>query len=286
MTKTLLSLGHGFSAKALTSRLIREGWTVFGTTRSEAKIPALEANGVTPLLWEKGLILQALAQADHVLISAGPNDMSDPTLQLIGSDLAHAARRLSWVGYLSTTGVYGDHGGDWVDEDTPITPSTKRGKARAAAEAAWLSIPDLPVHVFRLAGIYGPGRGPFEKIRNGTAQRVIKPGQVFSRIHVEDIATVLQASIAQPNPGQIYNVCDTDPAPPQDVLTYAAKLLGLPPPPEVDFETANMRPMARSFYADSKKVRNTRILEELGVQLAYPNYHDGLRKVLKDEDGV
>ncbi len=283
MTKTLLSLGHGFSAKALARRLLPQGWRIFGTTRSEDKFSALAANGVTPLLWGRDALRDAVQQADHILISAGPKDATDPSLELIGADIAERASHLEWVGYLSTTGVYGDHKGGWVDEDTPIDPSTKRGQARMRAEADWLAIPDLPVHIFRLAGIYGPGRGPFAKLRNGTAKRIIKPNQVFSRIHVEDIATVLAASIAQPNPGRIYNVCDNNPAPPQDVLAYAAKLLGMPAPPEVDFETAEMRPMARSFYSDSKSVSNKRILTELGVELTYPTYQEGLRKVLRDE---
>ncbi|MFK7751450.1 MAG: SDR family NAD(P)-dependent oxidoreductase, partial [Sedimentitalea sp.] len=183
----------------------------------------------------------------------------------------------------STTGVYGDHGGGWVDETTPLTPSTRRGKWRVVAEADWQSIPDLPLHIFRLAGIYGPGRGPFAKVRAGTARRVIKPGQVFSRIHVDDIAQVLAASIARPNPGAIYNLCDNDPAPPQDVIAHAATLLGLPLPPEVDFDTADMTPMARSFYAESKRVRNDRIKTELGVTLRHPDYRAGLAALLAEE---
>jgi len=199
------------------------------------------------------------------------------------SDIAARADQFAWVGYLSTTGVYGDHGGDWVDETTPLTPATKRGQARVKAEAEWQAIAGLPLHIFRLAGIYGPGRGPFAKVRNGTARRIIKPGQVFSRINVADIAQVLAASIARPNPGAIYNLCDDDPAPPQDVIAYAAELLGMPVPPEVDFDTAEMTPMARSFYAESKKVRNDRIKDELGVDLMYPDYRSGLKALLAQE---
>ncbi len=189
-----------------------------------------------------------------------------------------------WVGYLSTTGVYGDHEGEWVDETAPLTPATKRGRARVAAEAGWQAL-GLPLHIFRLAGIYGPGRGPFAKVRNGTARRIIKDGQVFSRIHVDDIAQVLLASIRQPNPGAVYNVCDDDPAPPQDVIAHAATLLGLPLPPAIKFEDADLTPMARSFYAESKKVQNDRIKSELGVRLLYPSYRDGLPALMAAEGG-
>ncbi|MGZ2259604.1 SDR family oxidoreductase [Roseobacter sp. A03A-229] len=283
MSKTLLSFGHGFSAKALTPRLVENGWHVIGTTRSAEKAEAVAASGAEPLVWPGTDITEALDVADALLISAGPGPEGDPVLNHLRAEIAAAAPRFDWVGYLSTTGVYGDHAGGWVDETTALTPSTKRGQARVEAEAAWQAIPDLKLHIFRLAGIYGPGRGPFAKVRKGTARRIIKQGQVFSRIHVEDIAQVLEASLAQPNPGAVYNLCDNDPAPPQDVIAYAAELLNLPLPPAVDFETAEMTPMARSFYAESKKVRNDRIKEELGVQLLYPDYRTGLEALLRDE---
>lgn len=281
MSKTLLSIGHGFSARALAPRLIRKGWRVIGTTRSPAKVGLLVRQGVDPLIWPGNPL--PIDQATHVLTSVAPGPDGDPVLAE-ASDTLRAARHLQWVGYLSTTGVYGDHGGDWVDEETALDPSTRRGKARVAAEAAWAEL-GLPLHIFRLAGIYGPGRGPFAKVRNGTARRIIKEGQVFSRTHVEDIATVLEASIAKPNPGAAYNVCDDDPAPPQDVLAHAAELLGLPLPPAVPFEEAEMSPMARSFYAESKRVRNDRIKDELGVTLKYPDYRTGLAALLAAENG-
>ena len=193
------------------------------------------------------------------------------------------AAQFDWVGYLSTTGVYGDQDGGWVDESAPLNPSTRRGQWRRDAEARWSAIPGLPLHIFRLAGIYGPGRGPFAKVRQGTARRIVKPGQVFSRIHVDDIAQVLAASIARPRPGAIYNVCDDDPAPPQDVIAHAAELLGVPVPPEIPIDEAEMTPMARSFYAESKRVRNDRIKDELGVRLAYPDYRTGLAALLQAE---
>jgi nucleoside-diphosphate-sugar epimerase len=282
MSKTLLSLGHGYSARALAARLIPQGWHVIGTTRSAQKVPAIADTGAEALIWPGGDLTPYLARADALLISAGPGPEGDPVLKAAEDQIRQAASGLEWAGYLSTTGVYGDHEGDWVDEDTPLAPSTERGLARVKAEAAWQAIPDLPLHIFRLAGIYGPGRGPFAKVRDGTARRIIKPGQVFSRIHMEDIAQVLEASLKRPNPGAIYNLCDDDPAPPQDVIGFAAELLGLPVPPAVPIEEAEMSPMARSFYAESKKVRNDRIKSELGVQLLYPDYRAGLRALLDE----
>ena len=280
MTETLLSFGHGYSARALARLLLPQGWRIIGTTRSHDKAAEICAEGTHPLVWPGADIIPALDSATHLLISAAPDEQGDPVLHLLRDAIAARAGQFRWVGYLSTTGVYGDNGGDWVDEQSPLNPATKRGQARVAAEAAWAAIPGLPLHIFRLAGIYGPGRGPFEKIRQGTARRIIKPGQVFSRTHVEDIAQVLAASIARPNPGAAYNVCDNDPAPPEDVIAHAAHLLGLPVPPAEDFATAEMTPMARSFYAESKKVRNDRIKSELGVRLLYPNYHAGLAALL------
>ncbi|MBY5986741.1 SDR family oxidoreductase [Roseovarius atlanticus] len=284
MGKVLLSFGHGFSARALARRLVPQGWRVIGTTRSAEKAEALRDEGVEGVVWPGSDLSEALGAATHLLTSVSPGEDGDPVLNALGEDIAAIAGRLDWAGYLSTTGVYGDHEGDWVDEASPLEPSTERGQKRVVAEAAWAAIPGLPLHIFRLAGIYGPGRGPFEKVRRGTARRIIKQGQVFSRTHVEDIAQVLEASINRPNPGAAYNVCDDDPAPPQDVIGYAAELLGLPLPPAVDFEEADMTPMARSFYAESKRVDNSRIKDELGVVLKYPDYKAGLEALLAEEN--
>lgn len=278
---TLLSIGHGYSARALARLLAPQGWRIIATTRSADKFDALRAEGVEPILWDGGDL--PLADATHLLTSVAPDSSGDPVLAAQKNQIA-AAQHLQWIGYLSTVGVYGDHQGGWVDEDTPLTPATKRGQARVDAEAAWQSLctdAGLPLHIFRLAGIYGLGRGPFEKVRAGTARQIIKAGQVFSRIHVDDIAQVLAASIKRPDAGRIYNVCDDDPAPPQDVLSCAAQMLDLPPPPAIRFEEAELTPMARSFYAESKKVRNDRIKSELGVRLLYPDYRSGLAAILR-----
>lgn len=286
MTSHLFSFGHGYSAKALTRLLLPQGWAVTGTTRSVEKADVLRETGVTPVIWPDEDVSTALSQATHLLVSAGPSEAGDPVLVTLRNTISKFAPNLKWVGYLSTTGVYGDHQGDWVDETTPLTPSTKRGQFRVEAEAAWQTFAaetGLPLHIFRLAGIYGPGRGPFAKVRNGTARRIIKKNQVFSRIHVDDIAQVLAASIKRPRAGAIYNLCDDNPAPPEDVIGYAAELLDMPIPPAIDFETADMSPMARSFYAESKKVRNDLIKTELGVELLFPDYQSGLRALLAQE---
>lgn len=285
MNKTLLSFGHGYSAQALERLLLPQGWRIIGTTRSADKARELARTGVEMLVFPDdeaiGAIRSALSRSTHVLVSAGPTERGDPVLSVLRDDFARAAPALSWVGYLSTTGVYGDHEGGWVDETTPLAPSTIRGQWRKAAEEGWAAVPDLPLHVFRLAGIYGPGRGPFAKLQNGTARRIVKAGQVFSRIHVDDIAQTLAASIAKPDPGAVYNLCDDDPAPPEDVLAYAANLLGVSVPPEVPFDQADMSPLARSFYAENKRVRNDRIKAELGVTLKYPDYRAGLRALFE-----
>ncbi len=268
---TLLCLGHGYSAAALSRQLIPQGWRVIGTTRDAAKAPALSAAGVEPLVLPAPLG-PALAEATHILISAAPGAEGDPFLRLDRAGIATA--RPQWVGYLSTTAVYGDRQGDWVDEESPLNPGSARAVERVLAERQWLAL-GLPAHIFRLAGIYGPGRGPFEKVRDGSARRIIKAGQVFSRIHVEDIARCLLASIARPDPGAIYNLCDDLPAPAEDVLSYAAELLGLPEPPAVPFEEAQMTPLARSFYLESRRVRNDKI-KGIGAELLYPSYREGL----------
>ncbi|MCV6823137.1 MULTISPECIES: SDR family oxidoreductase [Halocynthiibacter] len=277
MKNHLLSFGHGYSARAFAAKLNPDEWEVTGTSR---------AGGEDTIAWPESDISPLLETVSHVLVSIAPNEDGDIVLQHLAPQIAQIAPQLKWVGYLSTTGVYGDHNGGWVDEDTPLTPSTKRGEMRVKAEAQWQALAkqcDLPLHIFRLAGIYGPGRGPFSKVRAGTARRILKEGQVFSRIHVADIAQTLSASVNAPSAGAIYNLCDDDPAPPEDVIAYAANLLGLPIPPAENYETAEMTPMARSFYAESKRVRNDKIKKDLGVRLTYPTYKAGLKALLEAE---
>ncbi len=276
--KHLLCFGFGFSAKTLTSKLDPKQWCITGTSRSSEGAAAILAQGFEGVVFDD---LNSIPKdVTHIVSSVPPDETGDPVLQKFGNEIALRAKTFDWVAYLSTTGVYGDRGGEWVDEDTELLPNTDRGERRVAAEAAWANIPNLHPLIFRLAGIYGPGRNAFESLKSGKAQRVIKSGQIFSRIHVEDIAGVLLASIAKPNPGRIYNLADDEPCPPQNVITYAAELMGLDPPPEVAFEDAKLSAMARSFYADSKRVSNARIKNELGYVLKYPNYRFGLKALL------
>jgi nucleoside-diphosphate-sugar epimerase len=277
----LLCFGFGFSARALAARLGKRAWKISATSRDAEGIAEIEAQGFHGMLFSS--TLRIAPDVTHLLISTPPGENGDPVLHLFEEQLLRLSKQFNWVGYLSTTGVYGDRGGDWVDEDSPLEPTTARGQRRLEAERSWLKLHcdfGLPVHLFRLAGIYGPGRNTLINIRDGSAKRIIKPGQIFSRIHVEDIAGVLAASIARPNPGRAYNVCDDEPCPPQEVVEFAANMLGLPPPPEIPFEQAELSPMAKSFYADSKRVSNQRIKTELGYKLIYPNYRDGLRALL------
>jgi nucleoside-diphosphate-sugar epimerase len=276
--KHLLCFGFGFSAKTLAHQLDRDQWRVTGTSRSGEGAAAITAQGFAGVMFEE--LDQIPETVTHILSSVPPDDLGDPVLQKFENQLRSRATSFDWVGYLSTTGVYGDRAGGYVDEQSSLAANTARGARRVLAEASWMSIEDLPIHIFRLAGIYGPGRNALETIKSGRAQRVIKPGQIFSRIHVEDIAGVVLASIAQPDPERIYNLADDEACPPQDVITYAAELLGVEPPPEVAFEDAKLSAMAKSFYADSKRVSNARIRNELGYVLKYPNYRVGLKALL------
>jgi nucleoside-diphosphate-sugar epimerase len=287
----LFIFGLGYSASATGALLRKTGWHVRGTVRSPAKFEALRGQGFEPLLFsDRAGVEDAVRDATHCLISVPPEEAGDPALAAYGDALC-AAGQLRWVGYLSTIGVYGDLKGGWADEDTPAGPETGRGAARIEAETAWAEFcraRGLPLDIFRLAGIYGPGRAPFAKIRAGKARRIVKPGQVFNRIHVDDIAQTVAAAILQgcKEPGtRVFNVADDEPAPPQDVILYAAQLIGAPPPPEVPFESATLSPLALSFYAGNRRVRNAKIKRELGIVLRYPAYREGLRHLAANLEG-
>ncbi len=290
--KRLFCFGLGYSAQALARDLRAEGWRIAGTSREPDKAKDLRRQGFGVSLFDGTAPIAdaagALAGATHLLLSVPPDESGDAVLRWHGTDIAKlmtATPRLAWVGYLSTTGVYGDRAGGWVDEAGERRPTGERGRRRVAAEDSWLALwreHGVPVHLFRLAGIYGPGRSALDTVRAGKAQRIDKPGQVFSRIHVDDIVAVLRASIAKPDPGAAYNVCDDNPAAPEEVIRYACELLGVTPPPLVPFDRADLSPMARSFYDDNKRVRNERIKTELGVTLRYPDYRAGLNALLRN----
>ncbi|NMM44864.1 SDR family oxidoreductase [Rhodospirillaceae bacterium KN72] len=274
--------GLGYSAHALARHLRQSGTLISATCRTREKQRRLRDAGIDAHIFDRSNALdtdgrRALEQATHLLSSVPPDEDGDPVIDLHGGDIRNAAP-FDWIGYLSTTGVYGNRDGATVDETADLTPSGSRGRRRLLAEQAWFSLGEAgPVQTFRLAGIYGPGRNALETVRSGRAKRVVKPGQVFSRIHVDDIRQILLASMAKPENGAAYNCCDDDPAPPQEVIAYACELMGVEPPPEIPFEEAELSPMARSFYADNKRVSNDRIKRELGVDLLWPSYRSALK---------
>ncbi|WP_406856112.1 SDR family oxidoreductase [Alsobacter sp. KACC 23698] len=294
----LLVFGYGYTASAFIRAERKRFTDIAATVRTPEKAALLGRDGVRGLVFDAGVrdadptgrvdpeILASIAQADALLVSIPPDAEGDPVLRAFG-DRIGASAPLRWIGYLSTVGVYGDHGGEWVDEKTPLRPVSERSARRVHAEEAWLALgrrSGKPVHVFRLSGIYGPGQNALVNLQARTARRLVKPGQVFNRIHVEDIAGVLAASLERPG-GGIYNVTDDEPAPPQDVVTYAAGLLGVQPPPEIAFETAHLSPMARSFYGENKRVANRRVRDELGYAFRYPTYREGMQALAAAGEG-
>ena len=278
----LFVFGLGYSAVQFI-RTYRDRFAyVGGTVTARDKAAALASEGIAARVFAPDEVddeIDAdLRRCECLLVSVPPDEGSEPVLARFADAVAQAPR-LSWIGYLSTIGVYGDHQGGWIDETTPPSPVSERSRERLAAETAWLDLgvrSGKAVHVFRIAGIYGPGRNALRQLAEGTAKRVVKAGQVFNRIHVDDIAAVLLASIERPRAGAIYNLADDEPAPGQDVVAFAANLAGVPPPPEVRFEDARLGPMAASFYGESKRAANRRIKDELGVRLRHPTYRDGL----------
>ena len=276
----LFCFGMGYCAATLAKKLNHEGWKVSGTSQSDNLDTAIHTfSGDAPMKTAS----YALADVTHILISIPPNANHDPALAWHQEDIIKL-KSLQWVGYLSTTGVYGNTNGVIVDETAPTRPTSQRSQNRLNAETQWLNLHnahDLPIHVFRLPGIYGPGRSVLNQVSSGLTRRIDKPGHQFSRIHVMDIINTVMKSIASPNPGRIYNVCDNEAAAPADVIAYACKLLGVPTPASIPFEVAakGMSPLALSFWQDNRRVDNSRIKLELGVQLNYPTYRDGLKEI-------
>jgi nucleoside-diphosphate-sugar epimerase len=288
--KRLFCFGFGYTAEHLATTLLQRGdWEIAGTTRDKDKKDELRARGIDACLFERdfplGDPLYMLRGTTHLLLSVPPDSEGDPVYRQHANDIARL-KTLEWAGYLSATSVYGDRNGGWVDEGSETRPSSIRGSRRARAESQWQELRTrvgIPLHIFRLAGIYGPGRSALDSVRAGIARRVDKPGQAFSRAHIGDIVRVLLASMDAPDPGNIYNVCDDHPAPSHEVIASACELLNIDPPPLVPFEEANLPPMARSFYRDNKRVRNNKIKDRLGVVLQYPDYETGLKACLEAE---
>ncbi len=279
----LLILGLGYSAGFFARAALARGWEVTGTVRSAERAAELSREGIrTPVFGGFAVstaLAKAVAEAEAVLVSVQPAEDGDPVLQRLRGDLA-AAPALRWIGYLSTIGVYGNQDGAWIDETQPVKPGNARNTLRVAVEQDWLALgrdTGKAVQIFRLAGIYGPGRNPVAKLREGKSTRLVKPGQVFNRIRVDDIAGILRAALARPRNGAIYNVTDDEPAPPQDVVSFAAELTGLAAPPEVPFSEARLSPMAASFYGENKRVSNALVKRELGYAFRYPSYREALR---------
>lgn len=280
----LLIFGYGFSGRALARRMSAEGWSVAATWRSRAAAEAIGADGVAPVdLADRGALTEALATADALLVTAPPGPQGCPGLNSLVGPLAEAGAFPDWTGYLSTTGVYGDRRGGWVRETSALAAQSVEGARRVGAERDWLEVGrgmGLTVTVFRLPGIYGAGRSAFDRLREGRARRITAPGQVFSRIHVDDLAAALAASIARPRAGGVYNICDDEPAPNSDVIAHAARLLGMAPPPEVALADARLPPSAMRFYAESKRVANALAKAELGWRPGHPTYREGLAAIL------
>ena len=291
--------GAGFSGKEIGRKLNRSGHDVWGTTRSEEKFEALQQAGIAPIAFDgeqlNDDVREALRETTHLIISIAParqentdrpDEIVDPVLSSLQEEgLMAKAPQLEWVGYLSTVGVYGNHDGAWIDEATAVSPASERSRQRVRAEAEWLAVGeahDLPVGVFRLSGIYGPGRNALLSAEKGKARRLIKKDQVFNRIHVGDIATALRLAAEKKSTGA-FNITDNEPAPPQDVVLFAHELMSKTPPPEIDFETADLSPMARSFYGENKRVSNAHSKSKLGLEYEWPDYRTALTRMWTED---
>lgn len=285
--RSLLCLGYGYCAHYFKQQAGNFFHEIAGSTTRREKLPYLQAKGVIPLPFpaqDISALKDQLQRTTHLLLSASPQpEIGDPVLAVLKEEIRKAPH-LQWVGYLSTTGVYGDHQGRWVDESTPVQPSNERLRRRVEAEQQWLALgreKGCSTMIFRLSGIYGPGRSAIDQMQDGTARRIHKPGQYFSRIHVQDIAQLLLAACHQPVTSGIFNVCDDEPAPSDEVVSYAAQLLGKEPPPLISYAEASLSPMAREFYSSNRRVSNVRIKEQFGVKLAYPTYREGLASIAR-----
>jgi nucleoside-diphosphate-sugar epimerase len=280
--------GAGYSARAFSRLMTGEAERIDGTTRNEQNFPLLEKSGIAPIIFDGETaspdLIDRLAKSTHVVISISPRESGDPSLAIVEEALRRPGNTIRWIGYLSTVGVYGNHDGNWIDETAPLAPTSRRSLERVEAESAWGALSErhgTPVALLRLSGIYGPGRNAFVNLERGTARRIIKDGQVFNRIHVDDIAGSLRF-LAGTNSGGAFNITDSEPAPPQDVVAYAAELMGVAIPPEIPFEEADLTPMGRSFYGENKRVSNQHI-KALGYDFIYPDYKAAFSAMWQDD---
>jgi nucleoside-diphosphate-sugar epimerase len=280
--------GAGYSARAFSRLMTGEAERIDGTTRNEQNFPLLEKSGIAPIIFDGETaspdLIDRLAKSTHVVISISPRESGDPSLAIVEDALRRPGNTIRWIGYLSTVGVYGNHDGNWIDETAPLAPTSRRSLERVEAESAWGALSErhgTPVALLRLSGIYGPGRNAFVNLERGTARRIIKDGQVFNRIHVDDIAGSLRF-LAGTNSGGAFNITDSEPAPPQDVVAYAAELMGVAIPPEIPFEEADLTPMGRSFYGENKRVSNQHI-KALGYDFIYPDYKAAFSAMWQDD---
>ncbi|MBK0023543.1 SDR family oxidoreductase [Brucella pseudogrignonensis] len=280
--------GAGYSARAFSRLMTGEAERIDGTTRNEQNFPLLEKSGIAPIIFDGETappdLIDRLAKSTHVVISISPRESGDPSLAIVEEALRRPGNTIRWIGYLSTVGVYGNHDGNWIDETAPLAPTSRRSLERVEAESAWEALSErhgTPVALLRLSGIYGPGRNAFVNLERGTARRIIKDGQVFNRIHVDDIAGSLRF-LAGTNSGGAFNITDSEPAPPQDVVAYAAELMGVAIPPEIPFEEADLTPMGRSFYGENKRISNQRI-KALGYDFIYPDYKAAFSAMWQDD---
>ncbi len=287
MRKSLFVFGYGFSGEAIVNECRSEFESIAGTTRSRDKAAKMTSMAMEGLVFDGKRLddktLQHLKETTHLVISVAPKE-TDPVLDALGDDLKKQCPKLTWVGYLSTVGVYGNHDGAWVTEQTAPKPVSERSIWRVNAENQWGSATEraqIPLAIFRLSGIYGPGRNAFINIQKGRARRLIKPGQVFNRVHRDDIGQAVARAVQQ-NTGGVFNITDNEPAPPQDVVTLAHELMGIDPPREQDFETAELSPMARSFYGENKRVANQKSKEQLGMEYRWPDYRTSLKRMHKE----
>lgn len=286
-SKNLFCFGLGYTSTRLALKLKNYNWDISGTLRKATANKHSELPGIKciPFDNQQQMIPNAnlFSDAKFLLSSIPPDESGDPVIRQYKDDIANS-RSILWVGYLSTTGVYGNRDGDWVDENDKPLPGNERSRRRVLAEKQWLNLWEthgVPIHIFRLAGIYGPTRNALDSVLTGRAKRIHKPGHAFSRIHVDDIVQVLLASMSTPNSGSIYNVCDNEPAPPSEIISYASQLLGIKPPPLENFDPKNLSPMALTFWSENRRVHNNRIKDELDIKLYYPDYRVGLTALYK-----